>query len=57
MLESLRHGWGSAYEITCAGRGRWLARRRDTGDTLTGESADELRDRIIADYDAKPVPR
>ncbi len=57
MLESLRHGWGGAYEISCAGRGRWLARRRDTGDTLTGESADELRDAIIADYDAKPVPR
>ncbi len=57
VLEDLRHHWGSAYMIDCAGQGRWMARRRDNGDGLTAESADELGDLIQADYLARPVPR
>ena len=36
---------------------QWVATRRDTHDALTAESADELREKIRADYHARPVPR
>jgi hypothetical protein len=55
-LQDLRHHWGSAYVITYH-RGHWIAARRDTHDALTAESADDLREKIRADYSARPVPR
>jgi hypothetical protein len=57
QLADLRHHWGSAYRIDCHGSGRWLAVRRDTGAALTADSALTLRDEILSDYTAFPVPR
>jgi hypothetical protein len=55
-LADLRHHWDTAYKISLD-RGRWLAARRDTGETLTASTASELRERIRADYSRRPVPR
>ena len=55
-LESLRWHWGEAYEIWHQGL-TWVAQRRDTRDTLRADSPEALRDLIIADYTARPVPR
>jgi len=43
--------------INCLGLGRWTAERRDTHKTLRDETPLGLRDRIIADYAARPVSR
>ena len=56
-LKSLRWGWGSAYIVDRLGPGAWIAQRRDDHTTLRTESAPELRDLIMADYAARPVPR
>ena len=40
--------------VTLAG---WVARRRDNGRLLTADSPDQLRELIVADYAAQPVPR
>jgi hypothetical protein len=56
-LDALRWHWGEAYIINCVGPGKWLAERRDTHDTLRDETPLGLRDRIIADYAARPVSR
>jgi hypothetical protein len=48
---------GSAYMISCHGSGLWVAQRRDTRETLRAETPLSLRDRIIADYTARPVSR
>jgi hypothetical protein len=37
--------------------GKWTAERQDTHETLRADSAEELRDKIVADYTARPVPR
>lgn len=55
-LADLRHHWGSAYAIS-QHQGTWIAARHDTHEALTAGSADELRDKIRADYSARPVPR
>jgi hypothetical protein len=55
-LSSLRYHWSGAYSITYY-RGQWLAVRKDTREALTAASADELRDKIRADYSIRPVPR
>jgi hypothetical protein len=55
-LGELRFHWGSAYEIGVTG-GMWTARRRDGGGTLADPAPERLRDRIIADNTARPVPR
>jgi hypothetical protein len=55
-LQDLRHHWGSAYVITYHRR-QWLAARHDTREALTADSADELRQKIRADYHEHPVPR
>jgi hypothetical protein len=57
QLTELRHHWGSAYLITCPARGRWIAERRDGKGIIRAEDAGELRDMIVADYRAVPVPR
>ena len=55
-LNELVFDWGDAYDISEA-LGVWRAVRRDTGWTLIGEDAGELRDEIRADYQNRPVPR
>ena len=56
--DALRHlswTWGAAYEITGNGQ-HWLAQRRDNGRTLAARGPDALRELIVADYAARPVP-
>ena len=56
-LEDLEFHWGSAYEIAFAG-GMWTARRKDgCSGTLADPLSEGLRLRILADYEAMPVPR
>ena len=55
-LEKLRWNWGEAYRIDHYGL-VWLAQRRDDRATLRADSPEGLRDLIIADYTARPVPR
>ena len=47
----------SAYIISCHGTGLWIAQRRDTRETPRGGIPLGLRDKIIADYTARPVSR
>lgn len=56
-LDKLRWHWGSAYLIEYLGDYRWIAQRRDNRATLRADSPEGLRDLIIADYSARPVPR
>lgn len=49
-------GIGGAY-ILHGSDEVWTATRTDNGATLFAKSADELRDKIRADYGANPVPR
>lgn len=56
-LSELRWHWGSAYLIHSPAPGLWMAQRRDDREMLRAESAWELRDAILADYSARPVPR
>lgn len=55
-LEALRWNWGEAYEITGAA-GQWAAQHRDNGRMLVAGGPDGLRELIIEDYAAQPVPR
>lgn len=55
-LSELRHHWGDPYEISGM-TGHWRAVRRDDGTALTAGSPEGLREAIITDYFAKPVPR
>jgi hypothetical protein len=54
--QDLRYHWGTAYAITWHGS-TFIAARNDTGEILSAGTADELRDKIRADYIARPVPR
>ena len=56
-LSDLRWHWGSAYVIQHPGPDLWVAQRKDDRATLRADSAWKLRDRIVADYTARPVPR
>jgi hypothetical protein len=56
-LESLVFHWGDAYSVTNPAPGRWVAQRRDNRETLTADSAEDLHNLILADYDAQPVAR
>jgi hypothetical protein len=56
-LNDLRFHWGSAYIINRLGLDWWTAERRDTHETLCADSPLGLRDKIIADYTARKVPR
>jgi hypothetical protein len=59
-LHALRLHWDEAYLITYHPDDRfepWHAERLDDHDTLKAGSAATLRDSIISDYSARPVPR
>ena len=56
-LASLRWHWGTAYVISRLTSGTWLAQRNDTRGTLRADNPVSLREEIIADYFARPVPR
>lgn len=55
-LDELRWHWDTAYLIHHLGD-RWIAQRRDSRESFSAESADKLRDLIVADYGERPVPR
>ena len=55
-LADLQWHWGGAYLITGMS-GRWLAQRRDDGQTLTAPGPEELAELITEDYGARPVSR
>lgn len=56
-LAALIWHWGSAYIISNPEPDVWLAIRRDDHGTLRDTTPTGLRDRIIGDYFARPVPR
>jgi hypothetical protein len=56
-LENLRFNWGDAYRIHFFEPDKWMAQRRDTGEALRSDTPLGLRDAIVADYRARPVPR
>jgi hypothetical protein len=56
-LEALRFNWGTAYEIG-VDDGQWWYRRRDgLGGRQTATTPEDLRNMIVTDYGAFPVPR
>lgn len=57
QLEHLRWNWDTAYIINFIEPGKWMAERRDNHETLRADDADLLRDLIVADYIAAPMPR
>jgi hypothetical protein len=56
-LDALRWHWGDAYVICHPEPDIWIAERRDTHETLRATTSPGLRDKIIADYAARPVSR
>lgn len=54
-LGQLQWSWGSAYSIAGAW-GTWIARRRDNGRLLSASGPDGMRELLIRDYSASPVP-
>ena len=56
-MNDLRWHWGTAYVISHPCPDVWVAQRRDNRETLRAGTPAELRDRIVADYTARPVPR
>jgi hypothetical protein len=57
LIDYLRWHWGEAYRIHFFEPDRWMAQRRDDWDALTAETPLDLRDKIVANYRAKPVGR
>jgi hypothetical protein len=55
-LADLRHHWGEAYLVHRLGA-RWVAQRRDSRESMSAAGPEELRELIVADYAARPVPR
>src|SRR5260370_349128 len=47
----------AACVSNCLGLGKWTAERRDTHETLRDETPLGLREKIIADYASRRVPR
>ena len=58
-LNDVRLHWDEAYKITChPGEAEPChAERLDDGTLLTADTPWALRDKIIDDYSARPVPR
>ena len=56
-LAALRWYWRSAYLIAHPEHDVWIAVRRDDRQTLCNTTPLGLRENIIADYFARPVPR
>jgi hypothetical protein len=55
-LEALRWHW-DCYRISHPAPDVWLAQRTDDSTMLRAETPGELRDKIVADYMARPIPR
>jgi hypothetical protein len=56
-LDDLRWHWDDAHLIHHLGPGTWVAQRRDSRQTLGAEDPETLRERIKADYAARPISR
>ena len=56
-LDALRWHWGGAYLISFFEPDVWVAQRRDNRETLRADNPGDLRDLIVADYNANPVSR
>ena len=56
-LDALRWHWGGAYLISFFEPDAWVAQRRDNRETLRADNPEDLRDLIVADYNANPVSR
>ena len=56
-LDALRWHWGGAYLISFFEPDVWAAQRRDNRQTLRADNPEDLRDLIVADYNANPVSR
>jgi hypothetical protein len=54
-LDDLDYHWGEAYDLAVTSAG-WVAKRLDNCRSLVAAGPDELRDLIVADYEARPVP-
>ena len=60
IAASCTHGGsaeGEAVRIHFFEPDQWVAQRRDTWASLTASTPLDLRDKIVADYAAKPVGR
>ena len=55
-LAALAWHWEGAYTVSRPEPGVWLAQRTDNRETLRARSPEELRDAMLADYTARPVP-
>jgi hypothetical protein len=55
-LRDLQYHWGDAYKITYV-NGMLRAERRDNGAAVSAPAAAALRQLLIDDYSAAPVPR
>jgi hypothetical protein len=56
-LDELRWHWGDAYLIHFFRPDKWVAQRRDSHETMSAYSPVVLREKITADYNARPVSR
>jgi hypothetical protein len=57
-LWKLRNGWGEVFEISVVFPDKWRAVRIGEPDTvLEASSAAGLREAMIADHEARPLPR
>jgi hypothetical protein len=57
-LWKLRYHYGECYTITCDYPHSWRAERIGEPETvLTADSDTELRGMMIADHEARPLPR
>jgi hypothetical protein len=57
-LWKLRNGWGEVYEISVVFPDKWRAVRIGEPDTvLEASSAADMREAMIADDEARPLPR
>lgn len=55
-LDQLDFDWGEVYELAIT-RAGWVAKRTDNLRALVAATPSELRVKILADYQAEPVPR
>lgn len=55
-LDDLDTRWGDLYDLAVT-RDGWVAKRLDNNRPLLAGTPAELRRKIVADYNAQPVPR
>jgi hypothetical protein len=53
---ALSWNWGDAYFISWS-EGWFIAQRRDDRSTFRRRTAEDLRDALLNDYSARPMPR